>query len=88
MDGGREGLADLWRRITKWNIGGRWYLTVLFIAFLLTGLPVAIFAFSGGFIPSTYAISCVLFIFVAQLLTSGFGEEPGWRGFLLPRLRT
>jgi len=87
MDGGRAGLSDLWQRITRWNIGGRWYLTALGITMLLAGLPVAVFALTGGFTPSTYPIYYVLFLFVIQLLTSGLGEEPGWRGFLLPRLQ-
>ena len=87
MDGGKEGLADLWRRISNWNVGGRWYLTVLLVTFLLTGLPVAVFALAGGFTASTYTLAYVLFVFFMQLFTSGFGEEPGWRGFLLPRLQ-
>lgn len=87
MDGGREGLRDLWGRMRKWNIGGRWYLTAIAITFLLTALPVAIFALTGNFILSTVPISIVLFAFLVQLLTSGLGEEPGWRGFLLPRLQ-
>lgn len=87
MDGGKEGLADLWGRITKWNIAGRWYLIAIAITILLTGLPVGIFALSSGFTPSAIAISSVFFVFLAQLLTSGLGEEPGWRGFLLPRLQ-
>lgn len=87
MDSGKEGLADLWRRITRWNINGRWYLAALAITFLITGIPVAIFALTGGFKPSATGLSYVLFGLVAQLLTSGLGEEPGWRGFLLPRLQ-
>ena len=87
MDGGKQGLTDLWSRIIKWNIGGRWYLTALAITFLITGIPVGIFALAGGFSPSTVALSYVFFAFLVQLLTSGFGEEPGWRGFLLPRLQ-
>lgn len=87
MDGGKQGLADLWSRIIKWNVGGRWYLTALAITFLITGIPVGIFALTGGFSPSAVALSYVLFAFLVQLLTSGFGEEPGWRGFLLPRLQ-
>lgn len=86
MDSGKEGLIDLWQRITYWNIGGRWYLTALGITTLLAGLPVAIFALTGGFASSTYTIAYVIFVFIVQLFTSGFGEEPGWRGFLLPRL--
>jgi membrane protease YdiL (CAAX protease family) len=87
MDGGREGLVNLWQRITKWNIGRQWYLTAFVITLLLAGLPVAIFALTGGYSPSAFALSYVLFVFVAQIFTSGLGEEPGWRGFLLPRLQ-
>lgn len=87
MDGGREGITDLWRRITRWNVGGRWYLTAFVITLLLAVVPVGIFALTGGFTPSAFALSYVLFVFVAQLFTSGLGEEPGWRGFLLPRLQ-
>lgn len=87
MDSGRDGLANLWKRITKWNVGGRWYISALVITLLLTGIPVGIFALTGGFTLSTIPLSYILFIFLAQLLTSGLGEEPGWRGFLLPRLQ-
>ena len=87
MDSSKEGLVNLWQRITRWNIGWHWYLTALGITALLAGLPVAVFVLAGDFVPSTYAIPYILFVFVVQLLTSGFGEEPGWRGFLLPSLR-
>lgn len=87
MDGGKEGLADLWQRIINWTVGWRLFLTAFLIAFLITGLPVAVSALVGGFAPSTYTISYVMFLFVVQLFTSGLGEEPGWRGFLLPRLQ-
>lgn len=87
MDRGRQGLRDLWALITRWRIGGRWYLTALAITFLLTGLPVALFALTGSFVLSAIPVAYVLFAFVVQLLTSGIGEEPGWRGFLLPRLQ-
>lgn len=87
MDGGKEGFSDLRQRITRWNIGGHWYLTALGLTVLVAGLPVAVFALTGGFTPSTYTIPYVLFVFVVQLFTSGLGEEPGWRGFLLPRLQ-
>lgn len=87
MDNGREGLNDLLRRVIKWQVGGRWYITAVALALTIAGLPVAIFALTGGYAPSAYTLSFVIFLFVAQLFTSGLGEEPGWRGFLLPRLQ-
>ena len=88
MDGGSEGLSDLWKRVTHWRIGGNWYLGALVIAFLLAAIPVGIFGLIGGFLPSNLAFAYIVVLFLVQLLTSGFGEEPGWRGFLLPRLKT
>lgn len=87
LESGREGLIDLWQRITKWKVGGRWYLTAFIITLLIPGLPVVIFSLAGRFTPSAYTISYVLLVFVVQIFTSGLGEEPGWRGFLLPRLQ-
>jgi membrane protease YdiL (CAAX protease family) len=86
MDGGRGGLVDLWDRITRWRIAGRWYLIAVVIILLVTGLPVGILGLATGFKPSELALWMIPFGLVAQLLTSGLGEEPGWRGFLLPRL--
>lgn len=87
MDAGREGLSDLWKRMTRWSVGGKWYLSVLIITFLVTGIPVILFGVTSGFVLSTIPLAIILFVFLAQLLTSGLGEEPGWRGFLLPRLQ-
>jgi len=87
MDGGKEGLAEWWGRIARWRIGGNWYLSALLITFLITAIPVTIFGLIGGFAPSNLPFVYILGLLFVQLLTSGFGEEPGWRGFLLPRLK-
>ena len=88
MDGGKEGLSEWWGRITRWRIGGNWYLTAILITFLIVAIPVTIFGLMGGFAPSNLPFVYILGLLFVQLLTSGFGEEPGWRGFLLPRLKT
>jgi hypothetical protein len=36
---------------------------------------------------SAISLPAIIILFFAQILTSGVGEEPGWRGFLLPRLK-
>ncbi|MCJ7703741.1 MAG: hypothetical protein MUO62_19345, partial [Anaerolineales bacterium] len=74
MDGGRGGLSDLWGRTTRWRVGWRWYLTVVTITFLLTAIPVGIFALTGSFKPSTMSLAYILLVFLAQLLSSGIGE--------------
>ena len=87
MDGGREGLTEWWGRITRWRISGNWYLTAILITFLIVAIPVTIFGLIGGFVPSNFPFVYILGLLFAQLLRSGLGEEPGWRGFLLPRLK-
>jgi membrane protease YdiL (CAAX protease family) len=87
MDGGREGLAEWWGRITRWRIGGNWYLTAILITFLVAAIPVTIFGLIGGFAPSNFPFVYILGLLFVQFFRSGFGEEPGWRGFLLPRLQ-
>jgi uncharacterized protein len=54
-------------------------------------LPVLVGAISGlvilrpdGIFPP---VLLILGLFLYQLLTSGLGEEPGWRAYLLPRLQ-
>ena len=39
MDGGKEGLSDLWQRISRWKFGGRWYLAAFAIPFVITATP-------------------------------------------------
>ncbi len=91
MVSGKPGIAELWGRIIKWRIGTRWYLVVALIAlalaivpfFLVTLTPLAKFDSSGLFALAPFILPLLLW----QILTSGFGEEPGWRGFLLPKLQ-
>ncbi len=90
LDGGREGLIELWGRIKKGRVGIRWYIIILLIAFLIPAIPVGIAALTGVTkfsSANTIALPYLILLFFAQILTSGVGEEPGWRGFLLPRLK-
>ncbi len=72
----------------------RWYLIVIALALFLAVVPWGIGTLIGSFSGSdtgtnTAAVAISLFplLLVWQLLTSGLGEEIGWRGFLLARLQ-
>jgi uncharacterized protein len=89
---GRVGIRRLLQKIVLWRVGLRWYL------FALLGLPV-ILALGAIVVPGNLAsfqpmdpLSLLLaylpfFVYPALLIGGPLGEEPGWRGFALPRLQ-
>lgn len=86
---GKPGVLELRRRIRMWRTGWQWYAFVLLgmPALMLLGiilLPGALASFRGlpPFFLANALISFVLIFFGGGPL----GEEPGWRGFALPRL--
>jgi len=91
LETGKEGLAELWRQTIRWRVNKRWYLTIVGMAVVIAGLPIGLGAWGG--LVRTNTVKLLDFLptlipfFLIQVLTSGLGEEPGWRGFLLPRLQ-
>jgi uncharacterized protein len=88
-----EGRADVghWlRRIVRWRVGVQWYLFVLLglPAIMVLGTllrPGALASFDISALPSVLAY---LGAFAFMVFLGGpLGEEPGWRGFALPRLQ-
>jgi uncharacterized protein len=87
---GKEGVLRLRRSIVQWHAGWKWYGFILLgiPALVLLGistLPGALASFQG-FPPHfliTYVVTFILIFFGGGAL----GEEPGWRGFALPRLQ-
>jgi uncharacterized protein len=89
---GRAGVRRLLRKIELWRVGLGWYL------FALLGLPV-ILALGTLVVPGNLAsfepmdpLALLLaylpfFVYPALLIGGPLGEEPGWRGFALPRLQ-
>ena len=89
VDRGPAGVRELMRRGVIWRVGSRWYGAVALIGLALLLVPLAAGAITGllplgeiRFAPLPF----LLLMFAVQMLTSGLGEEPGWRGLLYPRL--
>ena len=88
--GGRAAVLDLLRRFVRWRVSPRWYLLALLCwpaLFVLAAL-----AQPGGSdafrLPEPAFVLQFLGMFLFILVLGGpLGEEPGWRGFALPRLQ-
>lgn len=88
---GRAGLAAFFKRYLQWKAGIGWWLIVLF-GILLSLNVVASFILGSsiwteffrnvGLILPTYLITLLVGVILGPLW-----EEPGWRGFALPRLQ-
>lgn len=86
-----EALDSWWERLVRWRVAPRWYLIALAITVGLPLLPTFVAAVVGlgqwPFRDVGLWLPYLLPLLLVQLLTSGLGEEPGWRGYLLPRLQ-
>lgn len=86
---GRTGLRDLLGRIVRARIGLRWYAVIFALPVAMCAIAVAIMAAfgSGVALPGAGAWRELPERFIFIFLFIGLGEEPGWRGFALPRLQ-
>ncbi len=91
LTGGRPAVGQLLRRLVQWRVGIRWYLLVLLGipliellgAFAVLGtVPLDDLARNWPLIFTGYLPAVLI-----TLVLVGVGEEPGWRGFALPRLQ-
>ena len=88
---GKAGMARLLRRTFQVRAGLQWYAVALFIflaiwlaaySFLYDGVPLRNLIANPSLLVSTFLPSVVM-----GLIIPSIGEEPGWRGFALPRLQ-
>jgi len=91
---GKSGVGGLLRRMVRWRVGIRWYAVALLIPAGITLTAAVLNVLLGAQAPSSAELGSwtgLLPIFLAVLLIPGLGgawEEPGWRGFALPRLQS
>ena len=90
---GKSGIGDLLRRMVRWRVGIRWYAVALLLPVGIALAATALNVLLGAQAPSaadlggwTGLFSTFAFVLLIPA-AGGTWEEPGWRGFALPRLQ-
>ena len=92
---GKSGVMGLLRRIVRWRVGLQWYAVALLLPIVVTLAAAALNVFLLGAQRTSSAAelggwSSFLQTFFLWLLIPGLAgtwEEPGFRGYALPRLQ-
>jgi membrane protease YdiL (CAAX protease family) len=86
---GRAGVRSLVSRIVRWRVGVQWYAVAIFLPALLFLGAAQMYGLFGRVPPASHSSLMTLLFVPLLLVVQGVfnGEEPGWRGFALPRLQ-
>jgi len=88
---GRDGIRGLFAQMSFSKLSGRWIVIVLLLPIVLSLASLLLGLLSNGMKPLGLNPKLPLLYFIPFLLYmivfTGFWEEPGWRGFALPRLQ-
>ena len=90
---GRQSVKDLLRRMVRWRVSWQWYALALGLPLGITSAAAAINLGLGASLVAPLEVGALPDLattFVLLLLVPGIGgawEEPGWRGYALPRLQ-
>jgi membrane protease YdiL (CAAX protease family) len=78
---GKAGFKDLFAKIAKYKVAGRWYLPLLIFPVLLLLVSVLLGVLVS---PEMAPVFAVFGVFAGPL--AGFLEETGWTGFAYPKM--
>lgn len=91
---GRSGVDELVARMLRWKIGATWLIISILSPFGLYALGAMFMRAIEGRWPDVTLLGEVnylgnigLWVVPLWVVTYGYGEETGWRGFVLPRLQ-
>jgi membrane protease YdiL (CAAX protease family) len=91
---GREGLAEMLRRLFRWKVPIKWWLAALAIPLISTFIAIGIHVLTGGESPSLRfwreeAVQApILIVILLSPFGGAGGEEPfGWRGYAQSKLQ-
>jgi hypothetical protein len=85
---GREGLRDLSSRCLRWRVGLRWYAAALLVPVAIALSAVRLDVLLGAPLATTTPAGPwwnLVVLFPMAVVDAPLWEEPGWRGYALPR---
>jgi membrane protease YdiL (CAAX protease family) len=86
---GRSGFKTYFSRIVRWRVGLKWYAIALFLPLAINTAAIGLNLAMGAKLEQNVQLPelpQVAFFFLFIFFTIALGEEPGFRGFALPRL--
>jgi membrane protease YdiL (CAAX protease family) len=87
---GKSGVRRIFGSMFTWQVKARWWAASIGLLAGLFAIATALSALITGDVPDAsagiYLNGGNVIVVVLLLLFGSFGEEPGWRGFALPRL--
>ncbi len=90
-ESGHVGVRDFLRRFVRWRVGLRWYFVVLLGYPILYVLAATVFIGVAALEAVAARWTLLFTSYLPTLLfiqgSTQWAEEPGWRGFALPRLQ-
>jgi membrane protease YdiL (CAAX protease family) len=88
---GKTGVRNFFGSLFTWQVQAKWWAASMVLLAGLFALAAMLNSVIGGVAPDTnagiYLNGGNVIVVVLLLLFGSFGEEPGWRGFALPRLQ-
>ena len=88
---GKTGLKTWWCRVTRWRGRWYWYALAIVLPFAVNFAAAALAVLFGAAFPPPEQIARWPELFITfplyLILFGPLGEEPGWRGFAMPRLQ-
>lgn len=93
LTAGKAGVVTLLRRMVRWRVRPVWYAVALLLPVAISGGAAGLNVLLGAQPPSSVELGAwtgLIPTFFLLLLVPGLGgawEEPGWRGYALPKLQ-
>jgi len=88
---GSAGVSNIFRSMFNWQVKLRWWVAAVLLLAGLFALATLLSMLVGGSAPDSrvgvYLNDGSTILVILLLLIGSFGEEPGWRGFALPKLQ-